>query len=444
MRMIEERRLAGSMAGLVAVLLLAGCSANSPVVMKSESTRLIPVKTVAVATTEIRRTTTQPASIHAYFHADIRSLATGYVKETKVDIGDFVDAGAPLAIIDVPELRQNRLVIEARIARHEAEEKRFLAGINFADANIRSFEAKLSQSKSELNRADASLAASEAEFNRTSDLVERQSLQPRMLDEARMKRDAELADQAAMASAIDSAEADVTVAKARKAAAEAELAAAKADTEIARRQLKELDVLIDYAILKAPFAGVVTDRNVEPGDLVRQASEVGAGSPLFVISQIDQVRVRIPVPESDAPLVNRGDEVTLSFPSFSSEANVVATVTRLSNSLDPSTRTMMVEAELANPEGKFLPGMFGQASVNLATKVAANMLPSRAIRFTEAGQAYVYVVASDETISIVDVKMGMDDGNTIEILAGVSPGDRVVDAHLKRFAPGQKVTVLNN
>ena len=221
MRIIEERRLAGSMAGLVAVLLLAGCSANSPVVMKSEATRLIPVKTVAVATTEIRRTTTQPASIHAYFHADIRSLATGYVQETKVDIGDFVEAGAPLAIIDVPELHQQRLVIEARIARHEAEEKRFLAGINFADANIRSFEAKLSQSKSELNRADASLAASEAEFNRTSDLVERQSLQPRMLDEARMKRDAELADQAAMASAIDSAEADVTVAKARKAAAQA-------------------------------------------------------------------------------------------------------------------------------------------------------------------------------------------------------------------------------
>jgi HlyD family secretion protein len=105
---------------------------------------------------------------------------------------------------------------------------------------------------------------------------------------------------------------------------------------------------------------------------------------------------------------------------------------------------MTVEADLPNPDGKLIPGMFGQASIKIASQVAANMLPSRAVRFSETGQAFVYVVSPDETISIANVTMGSDNGNSIEILAGVQPGERVVDAHLKRFTAGQKVTVLTN
>lgn len=127
----------------------------------------------------------------------------------------------------------------------------------------------------------------------------------------------------------------MNVARAQKAAAQAELASAQAETEIARQQLSELDVLLDYSTLKAPFAGVVTDRNLDPGDLVRQSNEVGLGRPLFVIMQMDKVRVSFPVPEIDAPLVNRGDQVTLTFPSFPSETPIVASVTRMSGSLDP-------------------------------------------------------------------------------------------------------------
>jgi HlyD family secretion protein len=429
---------------LVCTAVVLGCSSNEPVVKKAETSSAVPVRTVAVVTSQVQRATTQPATVHAYIQADIRSLATGYVSEVKVDIGDVVEAGAILAVIDVPELKQQRRVIEARIKRLQAEEQRFVAGIQLAQANVASFEAKQSQRKSELEQADASVAASEATLNRTSDLVQRQSLQDRMLDEARMQRDAELASKAAMASAVDSATAEVSVAKAQLAAAETELVAAQAETEISRRQLEELDVLLGYALLKAPFSGVVTQRNLDPGDLVREANEVGVGRPLFVISQMDKVRVSIPVPESDAPRVNRGDEVTLTFPSFASEKPIVGVVSRFSSSLDPSTRTMTVEADLPNPDGKLIPGMFGQASIKIASQVAANMLPSRAVRFSETGQAFVYVVSPDETISIANVTMGSDNGNSIEILAGVQPGERVVDAHLKRFTAGQKVTVLTN
>jgi len=105
---------------------------------------------------------------------------------------------------------------------------------------------------------------------------------------------------------------------------------------------------------------------------------------------------------------------------------------------------MLVEAVIENPNQKLLPGMFGQASIELATKVAANMLPARAIRFDESGQAYVYVVDQNDTVTIVSVTTGIDDGRSIEILAGVDSGQRVVGAHLKRFTTGQKVRILTH
>ena len=359
---------------------------TGPVVKRSEDVRTISVKTVVVAEESVQRTTLQPASVHAYFRTEIRANASGFVKEVNADIGDYVAAGATLALIDVPEMEMRRRIIEARIRQYQAEEERAEAGISLASARVLSAQAKLAEAESQMSSAEASLAASEAEFARTQDLVQRQSLQNRMLDEVRMRRDSELAAKESVASAIDSAKAEVAVSQAQKTSAEADLDAAQAETDVTREELKELDVLISYATIQAPFAGIVTHRNVEPGELVRELSEVGAGRPLFVISQVDKVRVRIPVPESDAPLISQGDQVTLTFPSFTAEAPLTGTITRFSGSLDPSTRTMMVEMDVPNPDGKLMPGMFGQASINLSTKVAANMLPSRAIRYADEGK----------------------------------------------------------
>ncbi len=424
------------------LLIVSGCTSNQNVLTKTDKARNVAVKTVAVATTEVRRTTLQPATVHAFYRAEVRAKVSGYVKILHADIGDYVAAGANLATIDVPEMLEQRHVIEKKIARAHAQEERARADVQLAEARVRSAKALLQEASSQMAGAEASLAGSQAEFDRTQDLVQRGSLQNRMLDEARMKRDSESARKDAMTSSIESAKAGVGVAEAQVASSQAELQATQAETGIAEAQLEEMKVLMSFATLKSPFAGMVTQRSVEPGDLVRQSSEVGNGKPLFVISQIDKVRVRIPVPESDAPLVSIGDEVALTFPSFSSEPPLVGTVTRRSGSLDPSTRTMQVEVELKNNDGKLLPGMFGQASITLATKVAANMLPAQAIRFDEEGKGFVYIVCDDDTIERADVTIGSDNGISIEVLSGVQPGQRVLDANLNRFIDGQKVAVL--
>lgn len=426
----------------VALTVAVGCSRQTPVRLKEGPVPTVPVRTVAVTQVDVPRATRQPATVHAYHEADIHALEHGYVDDVPVDIGDVVQEGAVLVVIDVPQLEKQRQVIEGQINRLEAEEQRRQAQVRIAETEVESAKAELAEAKSQQQRVDAVVAAAEAEFRRTEDLVQRGSLQNRILDEVRMKRDSEKANQQAVASTVESVATGITVAEAELAAAEADRRAAAAETEVMRRRLDELQVRIDYATVRAPFDGIVTRRNVDPGDLVGDAGGKTSPEPLLVVSQTDRVRVRIPVPESDAPMVSTGDTVTLTFPSFPDEPPITGVVSRVSGSLDQATRTMTAEVDLDNTDGKLLPGMFGQAQISLTTKVAATVLPARAIRFSETGEAYVYLVDPQETVVVTPVQTGLDDGNVIEVVDGLSTGQRVIDTHLQRFVDGQKVAVL--
>lgn len=429
---------------LILSSLFCGCA---PTVSTSNAEpkekKLIPVKTVSVESTELERTSSQPATVHAFYQAEIQAKVSGYVDEVKVDIGDVVTKDEVLAILSIPEMDKQEAILKAKIERHLALEKQAKAGVELAMADVIAAQARLAQAKSEKSRVAASLAAAEAEFNRTEDLVKRQSLAPRVLDEVRKKRDSERAALDAVDSSIQSAVADVTVATARQTSAEADQAVAEEETKIARSELEELQVMIEYGKLKAPFPGVITARTLDPGDLVK-SQKSNDGHALFVVSQIDKVRVRIPVPEADAVRLNKGDELTLSFPYYQDEPAIKGSVSRLSQMLDPQTGTMLIEADFENSDGKLLPGMFGQASINLSTKVASNTLPARAVRFTEAGEAYVYVLGKDDTVTVISVETGYDDGHTIEIVSGVEAGQTVIDAHRERFTDQQKVRILQD
>lgn len=432
-------RLLGSLGAICCAVV--GCQDQSPRMATSKPT---PVKVVKVTQEPIQRSTVQPATVRAYHEVKIHAMVTGYVAQVNVDIGDVVKQGAVMATIDVPELDKRRQVIEAQIARCQAIQRQTQAGIDQARAEVVAAEAKLIQAKSEIDRVEASLAAAEAEFSRTQDLVNRQSIEHRLLDEIRKQRDTELASRKSTQSAIESAKADVSVARAGVSAAQAQYDSAVSETHIAERRLEETQVLLDYATLKAPFDGIVTARSVDPGTLVRRADDGNPMSALFEISQISKVRVHVAVPESQAVALTPGSSLTLSFPFFANEKPIVTSVTRISNSLDASTRTMLVEAEVDNPQGKLIPGMFGQASIETSASVAAKMLPARSVRFDESGRAYVYVVDGNNTVNLVDVTLGFDLGNRIEILSGLKTDERVIDAHRRRFLGGETVTVLPN
>lgn len=431
-----------SVTALAGLLALAGCQPPTETTKGPDATSsIVPVKLVAAAETEIAKSTQQPATVHPYYETEIRSRVSGYVAEITADIGDVVQSGDSLARVDVPELVQQREILAAEIELLMAEEQGAEAGVRLAEAAVKSASAKVEQAKSQKASVEASLAAAEAEFKRTEDLVNRGSLQNRMLDEVRNKRDSQVAAKEAVLSTVLAAEAEVAVAEAEQAAAEARLKTARSKTKVTRKRLDELEVSLRFAQIVAPFDGVITQRLVNLGDLINGRID-DASSPLFRLSKVDRVRVHVPVPEVEAPFVQPGDSITLTFPSFASEPPITATVSRRTGSLDPSTRTMIVEAELDNASGKLLPGMFGQANIELETKVAMTLLPSRAVRFDESGRAYVYVVDQDNRVARVEVTAGMDTGTEIEILSGIEPGDRVIGPHLKRFSEGQQVQPL--
>ena len=245
-----------------------------------------------------------------------------------------------------------------------------------------------------------------------------------------------------MQAALQSAVAAVTVAREKAAVAEAAVKAAAAQTDVVRKELEELATMMQYAILKAPFRGVVTQRHVDPGDLVRNIQDASESSrePLFEIAQVDRVRLRIAIPETEAPLARVGNAVSLKLRSLP-DREFEGKISRMSRRLDESTRTMLVEVDMSNVEGLLIPGMYGEATVTLQTTPDALVVAATAVRFDETGNSSVYVVGADNTINVVAVTTGYDDGRQIQILSGLDASDRVAGGMLGRFKTGQKVKV---
>ena len=426
---------------LLLLFSLVVAQTHSAIAQDREKSEAVAVRAVAVVQQQVTRTTTQPASIEPFYRAQIRSRLSEYVLEVKVDIGDVVAQGDVLAILDIPELLKQADIIKARIRRLQAEERRAAAGVSLAEASVQSANAMLQQSKSQVAMEEATLKAATAESDRMKDLVGRGASEARLLDEATRRKDAALASRQAAMSAIVSAEANVVVAESKQVAAQADVDVAKAETEIAKAELEELHVMMGYAQLKAPFAGIVTERTINPGDLVSSGNGSHSAAPLFAINQINRVRCHLSVPERDAAFVRRGDKITLTFPSFAG-VTFETVVTRTNQSLDHETRTMLVEAEIPNPDGKLLPGMFGQATLSLQAPATVSVLPSRAVRIDGKGAAKVFVILEDNTVAVKDIQILSDDGQILQV-AGVEPGERVIDAHLQRFADGQQVRVLS-
>jgi len=221
---------------------------------------------------------------------------------------------------------------------------------------------------------------------RMTDLVKQEAVANRLMDEAQKKFEAAEAEKAAAIAAVTSATAELSLSRSQATAAEADLEVAKASTEVARRELDELDELIKYSKLVSPFDGVVAERHVNPGDLIRntQTGSSREGPPMFIVKQLNRVRVRVAVPERDAPLVDVGDTAEISLQALPGPV-LKGTVSRFSRMLDEHTRTMLVEIDLPNPNGKLLPGMFGQATITLVPPRETLLLPAAAVRYDEVG-----------------------------------------------------------
>lgn len=192
----------------------------------------------------------------------------------------------------------------------------------------------------------------------------------------------------------------------------------KSDAEIAAIENTRKTDAATYIV--APIGGVVTDRQVGPGQYI----QAGASTPVFSIGDLSTVWLVAAVPETDAPYIERGQEVevrVLALPGRIFKARLTA----VGAQVDPVTRRVAVRATLANLDGKLKPQMFASFSIITSGESQAPAVPTEAI-VREGDQARVWVVAQDNTLTLRSIRTGRSSDGMVEVLHGLKPGERVV------------------
>ena len=213
--------------------------------------------------------------------------------------------------------------------------------------------------------------------------------------------------------------ASVSVQEAAEKAAARETAAASVEAQ--RANVRRLQELVSFQRVIAPFSGTVTLRSVDIGDLIVAGS---GGRELFHIAQPEKLRVYVRVPEPYASGIAAGQTATLTTPA-SGEREFSATVTTTSEAISTASRTLLTELEVDNSKHQILPYSYGEVRFKAENIAPPLTLPANTVLFRAQG-LQVGVVRPDGTVELRSVQMGRDFGQTVEILGGVTPSDRVI------------------
>lgn len=286
-------------------------------------------------------------TIEAYWSADLNAKTSGYVVDVQADLGDHVKKGAPMALLAVPELEKNLLQAKATVAARKQM-------LRASESVVAQSKQALAVAQKQLDSYKVDLEYQKVTLQRQQELSAGSAITPQQLDEARSK--------AAMAAAgAGVGEAKVAAAQADIEAAQANREVASAQVDVAQAAVEEVETMLAYTRITAPFDGVVTRRVVNIGELV-QGSATTRGMPLFTLQQVDTVRVFCDVPELQAAGVAVGDRADVKVYGLDGQV-ITAKVTRMATALNPSTRTMRAEIDLPNPTETLRPGMYVQVSL---------------------------------------------------------------------------------
>ena len=319
-----------------------------------------------------------PGNITPLTEAIIHARADGYLIHRYVDFGDRVKAGQVLADIEAPELDQQ---------------------VQQARANVSQSHAALSRSQHVLVQANANLHLSEVTVQRWKTLVDRGVVSKQEYDQQEANYEAQKA-------AVNSAEADIR-------AAEENVAASQAN----------LDRLLNLQLYKkvvAPFDGIITARNVDIGSLISS----NGNTPMFRMAQIDVLRILVDVPEQSAPFIKVGEPAEVTLQEFP-DRKFLGRVSRTTNSLEASTRTLQTEVQVQNRDGALMPNMFVQVNLVGARTAPSVIIPGDALIVHSNGPE-VAVVDSHNQIHLRPIQVGRDYGAELEVRSGLSGNESVV------------------
>jgi RND family efflux transporter MFP subunit len=214
-------------------------------------------------------------------------------------------------------------------------------------------------------------------------------------------------------------------------------AAKKAAADSAAANVARLRDLESFKRVVAPFTGVITARNTDVGALINAGQS--AGTELFRIADTHKLRIYVRVPEPFASVTQPGLEAALHFTEYA-ERSFPAKIVRTSNSLDPALRTLQVELELDNAKGEIFPGAYAEVHFKLPANAETLRLPAKTVLFRAAG-LQVATLDAQQRVKLKSIVQGRDFGNSIEVLSGLAPHERVVLNPPDSIADGVQVRI---
>ncbi len=329
---------------------------------KASSSPRVEVVVQAIETADIKASVELPGQLEPMAQSELRPQVRGQLAELYVDLGDRITKGDVLASVAVPD-HEDRL----QLSGAEADE---------AAAVVKARSGALKLTRLQTNRIRKVAKSGRG-------LVSQQKL-----------------DEANTALAL----------------AQARLSEARAHLNTARKRQQLNQTLVDFANIRAPFDGIVVKRMADVGTLV------GPDTAVFTVASIARVRAVAYVPATDAVLIDDTARANLSFPG-SGIAPIQTPLARVGGAVNPMTQEVRVEAHIDLPAG--LPASsYVRFNLTLKSRTNVRVVPGKALHV--AGKPHHLYIYRNGICHLVAVKTGADDGNKVEILSGVKPGDKVV------------------
>ncbi len=361
-----------------------------------ETTRELAIPAVAVIHPKpgvMKDEVVLPGNIQAFTDSPIYARSSGYLKQWNVDIGGHVKAGQVLATIEAPELDQQ---------------------VRQAKATIQQTQASLDQAIANQQQGKANEEIARVTAQRWQNLVAKGAVSKQENDQYQAQYQAQVANLNALEQAI---------------------AAARSNIAVAEANLGRLQEMQNYEIVKAPFDGVITARNVDVGALIN-AGNGGAAQELFHLAATAKLRVYVNVPQADSRAATPGLKSYLTLSEFPGR-HFPGELVRTAGAIDTATRTLLTEVDVDNASGDLRPGAYAEVHLMIPEGSRSLILPVSALIFRSEGLR-VGVVRDGNKAELVPVILGKDYGNEVEVVSGIGEKDQVIsnparDSPLKRL-----------
>ena len=382
-----------------------------------------------------------PSTIQASQETTIYARTSGYLQKRTVDIGDRVNAGQLLAVIDAPETDQDVQQANAEIAKSQANLAQVQADLVQKQSNLSQTKANVKARQAELVQARSNLELARQTWQRWQSLQQQGAVAKQAADEKRTAFNAAKANVDAIAARVKSDEDNVNTALAAINSQKANINAVTATGNVSQSNLQRINALQSFKRIVAPFTGVITARNVDIGALISAGSNNNSGNSwLFKIAQTDNLRIRINVPQAFVQSIHTGETALVSVRELPKKP-FSGKVIRTADVLDATSNTLLTEIEVQNTNNVLRPGMYAEVKFKTERANPPLLVPSNTLVINADG-VQVATVTKENKVKYKKVELGRDYGTQVEVVSGLTPNAKLITNPTDSLQDGKPVKAI--